>query len=56
MSVFDFLVLFVFLADYCIAVPAFLSSGSVLLILIGIALAVAPCFFIYHRFFKEKQC
>lgn len=57
MTPLDFSVLFVLLADYCVAVPAFLSSGSVLLILLGVVLAVVPGFLVYHRFFKgNKKC
>lgn len=54
MTALDFLILIVLLVNYCIAVPAFLSADSVPLILLGIAIGVAPFFIIYHRFFKEK--
>lgn len=54
MTALDFLILIVLLANYCIAVPAFLSADSVPLILLGMAIGVAPFFIIYHRFFKEK--
>lgn len=55
MSTFDFLILVVLIADYLVAVPAFLSSSEVPLILLGIAIAIAPVFIIYTRFFKESQ-
>ncbi len=49
----ELFVILVLLANYVVAVPAFLSSGSVPMILLGIALGVAPFFLVYHRFFEE---
>lgn len=53
MSALDFFIVCVFVADYLIAVPAFLSSSQTPLILLGVALVIAPIFIAYCRFFKE---
>lgn len=50
----DLFVVLALLANYLIAVPAFLSADSVPLILLGIALGIAPAMLVFQRFFKKE--
>lgn len=50
----DLFVVLALLANYFIAVPAFLSADSVPLILLGIALGIAPAMLVFQRFFKKE--
>ena len=54
-NAFDTCLLIVVLANYLIAVPAFLSSGEVQMILIGIFLAIAPGFIVFRLYFENRK-
>ena len=55
MNAFDIFLLIAVLANYLIAVPAFLSSGEVPTILIGILLAIAPGFIVFRLYFENRK-